>query len=75
MDTRTGQIHLMNEGESLHELADRTGVPYRNLKLLGNLPVEGCARCKGTGVKRITPSGRRIPCKCTNPIVGGGGGF
>lgn len=34
---------------------------------LGNMPVAGCPRCKGTGIARITPSGRRIPCKCTNP--------
>lgn len=68
MDDRTGKIHMLNEGESLDDLAARTGVPFRHLRPLGNLPVSGCQRCKGTGIKRITPKGRRIPCDCTNPV-------
>lgn len=59
MDTRTGQIVELDANTPQPP-------PYRYVPL-GNLPDAGCQRCKGTGIKRITANGRRIPCACTNP--------
>lgn len=68
MDDRTGIIYQQNQNETLAELSTRFGVPENHLIPLGNMPNDGCQKCKGTGIKKITASGRRIPCQCTNPI-------
>lgn len=67
MDDRTGQIYSAQTERLLQQLMK--DVPPINRIPIGNLPVAGCEKCKGTGVKQITPSGRRIPCDCTNPAV------
>ncbi len=69
MNNDTGQIHEINEATMKDfikgmSMADR---PKFGFTELGNMPVEGCEKCKGTGVARIMPNGRRIPCACTNP--------
>jgi len=58
MDTRTGEILIID---------DNTPQLPKHFVRLGNLPSGDCPRCKGTGIKKITPLGRRIPCPCTNP--------
>lgn len=58
---------MMNDNESIDQLSKRIGVLSEHLTQLGNAPVQGCTKCKGTGIKRITASGRHVPCACTNP--------
>lgn len=72
MNADTGQIFpILPDNKSLFE-AFKAAVPEAKMPIhgfveLGNMPVEGCPNCKGTGIFRITDHGKRIPCKCTNP--------
>ena len=52
MDDRTGIIYQQNQNETLAELSTRFGVPENHLIPLGNMPNEGCQKCKGTGIKK-----------------------
>ncbi len=68
MNADTGQIHQILESlEAFKKSVPKAEFPVHGFVELGNMPVEGCDRCKGTGVARIMPNGRRIPCDCTNP--------
>lgn len=70
MNCDTGQITQFENEEMMKAFIDKIPLverPVFGFTELGNMPVQGCARCKGTGIKQITPSGRRIPCDCTNP--------
>ena len=58
MDTNTGQIRTLTEGES----------PQLGEVALGNLHNPNCSKCYGKGhLGMNTITGKYIPCKCTNP--------
>lgn len=66
MDTSNGNIYQMLKGESLRDLAVRTGALEKNLVELQRMPSGVCQKCKGTGVlKRGLFSRRFKPCSCT----------
>lgn len=68
MNADTGKILLFTKG--MKEFVDSIPIaemPRHGFVELGNMPVKGCEKCKGTGVARILAGGRRIPCDCTNP--------
>lgn len=68
MNCDTGQIHQLPEGlKAFVDSIPKAEFPVHGFVELGNMPVKGCERCKGTGVERILPGGRRIPCDCTSP--------
>ena len=66
MDTRTGQIYQLEEGESPKDLADRLGAQESDIVALERLPKITCSKCRGKGyVKKGLLSKRFKPCKCT----------
>lgn len=70
MNCDTGQIHQLAKDQTIEAFVKSIPIaemPVHGFVELGNTPIEGCEKCKGTGVARILPGGRRIPCKCTNP--------
>lgn len=70
MNCDTGHIHQFANDATMKEFLANIPVheqPVHGFVELGNAPVQGCDRCRGTGIKEITTSGRRIPCTCTNP--------
>ncbi len=67
MNTNDGIIHDLAPRQTFRDLAEKLRIPERILVPLGNRPDAGCGKCKGTGVKKILASGRRVPCGCTNP--------
>jgi ssDNA-binding Zn-finger/Zn-ribbon topoisomerase 1 len=77
MNTNTGEIHDALPFETLKQMADRLGLKTADLVALAKRPSATCEHCHGTGVARITPAGRRIPCDCTTEgtFVDGPAGF
>lgn len=71
MDTRTGQIHQMHDGETFKEFSKRVGVPEQNLTPLRRQPDPKCAKCHGKGYKpRPGQKPKKqfklfTPCACT----------
>lgn len=64
MDTRTGIIHEMQQGETLEQLAQRLGGAASDFVEVKRQPVE-CRRCGGTGRVRAGLNSRRFkPCRC-----------
>lgn len=65
MDTRTGQIHELRDGETIDDLAQRLGGQPKDFVPVAR-PADGaCPKCKGTGaVRRGLFSKRFKPCKC-----------
>lgn len=69
MNNDTGQIHqLSTTMKAFVESIPKAEFPVHGFTELGNTPIAECPNCKGTGVFRVLPSGKRIACKCTNPI-------
>ncbi len=65
MDTRTGEIHEMLEGETLPQFARRLGGQPKDFVPVAHRPVGQCPKCHGTGaVKRGLFSRRFKPCEC-----------
>ena len=72
MNNDTGHIHQLAHGQAFEDFKAKIPIlemPVHGFTELGNAPVAECPNCKGTGVFRILPSGKRIPCKCTNPVA------
>jgi hypothetical protein len=71
MDTRTGQIHEMQPGENLADLAKRTGALQEDLVELKHSPKPDCPKCHGKGSvpkkgqKPRSQFKRYEPCSCT----------
>ena len=69
MDTRTGQIYNLEEGETLKDLAAKLGGVEKDFVSLGKLPDATCPFCKGRGYrKRGILSRRYKPCDCTKKV-------
>lgn len=69
MNTDDGRIYEMLTTESLKGLSERLNAPLAALEELTKAPDSTCPKCRGTGVKKIMFSGRRVPCECTGPIT------
>lgn len=68
MNCDTGEIFKTPQGlEDFIKSIPIVERPVFGFAELGNMPAQGCDKCKSTGVARILPGGRRIPCACTNP--------
>lgn len=66
MNTKTGEIFELKEGESLKDLAAKLGGSEKDFVALGKLPDENCPVCKGLGRKKLGLFSRRYkPCDCT----------
>jgi hypothetical protein len=66
MDTRTGQIHQLRDGETLADLERRLHAKTGDLVMLDKLPEGECRHCHGTGKRRAGMFSRRFkPCRCT----------
>lgn len=73
MNNDTGEILKFTHDSAMKAFIKNIPVkemPVHGFTELGNMPVKGCAKCKGTGVERILAGGRRIPCDCTSPKQG-----
>jgi len=65
MNTATGQIHNMNFGETLEQLAARTGGKASDFIPVARMPDANCKKCHGTGSRKAGFFSRRFkPCEC-----------
>lgn len=65
MDTRTGIIHDMRDGETIDDLARRLGGRPKDFVPVARRPDGVCPKCKGTGAIRRGLSSKRFkPCEC-----------
>lgn len=55
MNTQTREIHLLDEN---------TPEPPPHFVKVSDFADPVCRPCKGTGILRILPGGRHIPCEC-----------
>lgn len=66
MDTRTGEIHEMQTGETLEDFARRLGGVPKDFVPVGHAPSAVCRKCGGTGAVRKGIFSKRFkPCICT----------
>lgn len=66
MDTRTGLIHEMRDGEKLEDLAARLNARTEDLVEISKRPDHQCQKCKGKGFIKAGILSRRFkPCVCT----------
>lgn len=65
MDTRTGVIHELHNGEKLEDLERRLNAKRGDIVPVERLSDGLCPKCKGTGsVRRGLFSKRFKPCSC-----------
>jgi hypothetical protein len=65
MNTRTGEIHDMQDGESMDAFARRIGCLPSDVVPLARRPDGVCKKCNGTGaIRRGLFSKRFKPCPC-----------
>lgn len=65
MDTRTGLIHDMQDGETMEQFAARLGGKPKDFVPVARHADGVCPKCKGTGaVRRGLFSKRFKPCEC-----------
>lgn len=66
MDTRTGQIHEMLEGETMESFAARMKGKLSDFVPVAHAAaIKDCPKCKGTGaIRRGLFSKRFKPCDC-----------
>ena len=66
MDTRTGEIHELNAGETVDDLAKRLGGKPTDYVPISHRPDGKCRRCNGTGAVPAGFQSKRFkPCRCT----------
>ena len=66
LNTRTGEIHTMQQGETLADLARRLGEDLGNFVSVEHAPRADCKRCAGSGRMRAGLNSNRFkPCRCT----------
>lgn len=65
MDTRTGLIHELHEGETMEDFARRLEGKPSDFVPVARKPDGVCPKCKGTGaIRRGLFSKRLKPCQC-----------